>query len=170
MDNLISIAKITNFHGIKGEVKVGFTKGHEDQLSACKKVFVKLNKILSELNVQSIRFHKNFALIKFKELNSINDTIDYKGLELFIKKETVKELLEPDEYLISDLKGLDAYDTNDNFLGKTYEVGENKANDVISIKDTNGKIHLIPFVKELVPVVDLKNKKIIINNIEGLIE
>lgn len=170
MDNLISIAKIINFHGIKGEVKVGFTKGHEAQLSSCKKLFVKLNDKVVELNITSVRFHKNFAIIKFKELNSINDTINYKGLELFVKKEVVNEFLEKDEYLVSDLKDLDAYDLDDNFLGKTFEVGENKATNVISIKDKNGKIHLVPFVKELVPVVDIKNKKIVINNIEGLID
>lgn len=170
MNDYISIAKILNFHGIKGEVKVGFTKGHEAQLLACKKLTVKSNDNFSELNIQNIRFHKNFAIIKFKELNSINDTMNYKGLELFLQKNEVSKSLVEDEYLVSDLKGLEAYDTNDNYLGKTYEVGENNANDVISIKDQSGKIHLIPFVKELVPVVDIINRKIVINNIEGLIE
>ena len=31
-DELISIAKILNFHGIKGEAKLGFTKGREKQV------------------------------------------------------------------------------------------------------------------------------------------
>ena len=38
-ENLISIAKILNFHGIKGEAKIGFTKGRENQIEALKKVF-----------------------------------------------------------------------------------------------------------------------------------
>ena len=46
---------------------------------------------------------------------------------------------------------------------------ENNANDLLSVKDNNGKEHLVPFVKEIVPVVDIKNKRVVVNNIEGLI-
>lgn len=170
MNNLISIAKIINFHGIKGEVKVAFTKGREKQLASTKKMFIKTDSSLIELNVENIRFHKTFAIIKFKELNSINDTQLHKGCSLLIDKELVEVFLEEDEYLVSDLEGLDAFDTSNNFLGKICEVGENKAANFISIKDSNNKVHLIPFVKELVPLVDIKNKKVVINNIEGLID
>ncbi len=168
MNNLISIAKIINFHGIKGEVKVGYTKGREEQLKSLKKLFIKQNSDYSELNVQSLKFHKTFAIIKFKEINSINDTEAYKGLNLYIPKDIVVDFLEEDEYLVSDLDGLEAYDNNDNLLGTICAVGENNATNIISIKDSNDKIHLIPFVKELVPQVDLKNKRITINKIEGL--
>lgn len=169
MNNLISIAKIINFHGIKGEVKVAFTKGRENQIASTKKMYLKTDSNKIELNVERFRFQKTFAIIKFKELNSINDTILYKGSSLFIDKEIVENFLEEDEYLVSDLVGLDAYDTENNLLGKICEVGENKAANLISIIDSNEKVHLIPFVKELVPLVDIKNKKVIINNIEGLI-
>ena len=48
MDNtLLSIAKILNLHGIKGEAKLGFSKGREKQIEALKKVFVK-NKLSSK--------------------------------------------------------------------------------------------------------------------------
>lgn len=169
MNDLISIAKIINFHGIKGEVKVAFTKGKEEQIASTKKMYLQLNSGLKELNVDAIRFHKTFAIIKFKELNSINDTELYKGFKLFISEDIVKKFLEEDEYLISDLEGLKVYDTNNNFLGTICEIGENKASNLLCIKDSADKIHLVPFVKELVPTVDIKNKKVIVNNIEGLI-
>lgn len=169
MNNLLSIAKIINFHGIKGEVKVGFTKGREQQLSSTKKFYVKTDSGLTELNAVSIRFHKTFALIKFKELNSINDTELYKGVSLLISKEVVDKFLEEDEYLVSELDGLDTFDKDGIFLGKICAVGENKASNIISIKDPDGNVHFVPFVKELVPLVDIKNNKVVINNIEGLI-
>ena len=169
MDNLISIAKITNFHGIKGEVKVGYTKGREEQLRSLKKMYLMPNNEPIELNIQSLKFHKNIAIVKFKELNSINDVEMYKGQNLYISKDIVVDFLEEDEYLVSDLDGLDAYDTDSNYLGKICAVGENNATNIISIKDDNNNVHLIPFVKELVPSVDIKNKKVIINKIEGLI-
>ncbi len=170
MENLISIGKILGFHGIKGEVKLGYTKGRESTLTATKSVFVKGKDGLTELHIESIRFHKTFALIKYKEFNSINDVEQFKGLHVYTNKKQIEKSLEDDEYLVSDLAGLKAFDKNGNYLGVICAVGENKATNVISLEDDNKKVHLIPFVKDLVPVIDLKNNEITINNIEGLIE
>ena len=169
MDNLISIAKILNFHGIKGEAKLGFTKGREVQIESLKKVFAKKNGEFFELNVSSVRFHKHFAIVKFKEFQTVNDVEEYKGCDLYLSKDEVAETLDNDEYLISDLIGMDVYDEDGSCVGVITAIGENLANDLLSVKDANGKEHLVPFVKELVPVVDLKGRKVVVNNIEGLI-
>lgn len=169
MTTLISIAKIINFHGIKGEVKVGFTKGREKQLASQKVMFIKTANEEKQLTIENVRFNKTFAIIKFKEINSIDDTQLYKGANLLISKEIVRDSLEEDEYLVSDLDGLDVFDKDGNLLGVICAVGENSASNIINVKDKDNKTHLIPFVKELVPIVDIKNNKIIVNNIEGLI-
>lgn len=168
-DNLLSIAKILNFHGIKGEAKLGFTKGREKQIESLQKVFVLKNGSYVELNVSSVRFHKHFAIVKFKEFSTVNDVEVYKGCDIYLSKDEVQESLENDEYLINDLIGMDVYDEDGCCIGTVSAIGENLANDLLSVKDNNGHEHLVPFVKELVPVVDMKNKKIVINNIEGLI-
>ncbi len=168
-DNLISIAKILNFHGIKGEAKLGFSKNREKQIEALRKVFVKKDNKYKELNVTSYRFHKHFAIVKFKEFQTVNDVEEFKGCDIYLPKSEVEENLDNDEYLISDLIGMDVYDEDGGCLGKITAVGENSANNILSVKDNNGKDHLVPFVKALVPVVDLKGKKVVVNNIEGLI-
>lgn len=167
--NLISIAKILNFHGIKGEAKLGYTKGREKQIESLQKVFVKKENDYSELNVSTVRFHKHFAIIKFKEFQTVNDVEEFKGCDVYITKEEAEKNLENDEFLISDLVGIDVYDEDGGCIGVVSAVGENSANNLLSVKDANGKEHLVPFVKELVPVVNLKENKIVINNIEGLI-
>ena len=168
-DKFISIGKILNFHGIKGEAKVGFSKGRENQIEALKKVFAKKEGQYSELNVSSVRFHKHFAIIKFKEFQTVNDVEEFKGCDLYLPKEEVEETLSNDEYLISDLIGMEVYDEDGSCVGTITAIGENLANDLLSVKDGNGKEHLVPFVKEIVPVVDLQGRKVVINNIEGLI-
>ncbi len=168
-NNFISIAKILNFHGIKGEAKVGFSKGRERQIELLKKVYIKKDNEFVEYNVTSVRFHKHFAIIKFKELSTVNDVEEIKGLDIYLPREEIEKNLENDEYLISDLIDMDVYDEDGCCIGKVTQIGENLANNILSIKDANGKEHLVPFVKELVPVVDLKSNKIVINNIEGLI-
>ncbi len=168
-NDLISIAKVLNFHGIKGEAKVGFSKGREKQIEALKKVYIKKENNFSELNVVSVRFHKQFAIIKFKEFKTVNDVEEFKGCDIYLTKEEVENNLDDDEYLISDLIGMDVFDEDGSCVGTITAIGENMANNLLSVKDGNGKEHLVPFVKELVPIVDLKGKKVVLNNIEGLI-
>lgn len=168
-NDLISIAKVLNFHGIKGEAKVGFSKGREKQIEALKKVYIKKENNFSELNVVSVRFHKQFAIIKFKEFKTVNDVEEFKGCDIYLTKEEVENNLDDDEYLISDLIGMDVFDEDGSCVGTITAIGENLANNLLSVKDGNGKEHLVPFVKELVPIVDLKGRKVVLNNIEGLI-
>ena len=166
----ISVGKILNFHGIQGEAKVGFSKNQEDFLKTLKLVYIKQDNGYVKFEVSSVRFNKTFALIKFKEINSINDLIPYKGCLLFVEKTVVRETLGEDEFLIDELTGLEVFDLADNKIGIVVGVSNNGVNDLISIKSKSKKISLVPFVKNLVPNVDIKNKKITVNNIEGLIE
>lgn len=168
MAKLVSVGKILNFHGIKGEVKMGFTAGKEDLIKSLRVVYIYINNNKVEYTVQSVRFHKNFAIIKFKEINSVNDVMDIKGLLVHIQEDVLKHKLQKDEYLISDLVGLSAFDVNGNKLGVILDMGENRASDLLQIKKDNGLTFMVPFVKELVPEVDIKNKRIVINAIEGL--
>lgn len=166
----ISVGKILNFHGIQGEAKIGFSKSQQDFLKKLKSVFVKSDSEYTKLEVTSVRFNKTFALIKFKGINSINDLMPYKGCLIFVEETTIRENLGEDEFLIDELTGLDVIDADNNAIGVVVGVSNNGVNDLISVKSKTKKISLVPFVKELVPKVDIKNKKITVNNIEGLIE
>lgn len=170
MEKYISVGKILNFHGIQGEAKVGFSKNQQDFLKTLKIVYVKKDNSYSPLKISSIRFNKTFALIKFEGINSINDLIIYKNSLLFVKENEVREVLEEDEFLIDELTGLEVFDLKNKKIGAVVGVSNNGADDLISIKSLNKKVSMVPFVKALVPEVDIKNKRIIVNNIEGLIE
>lgn len=166
----VSVGKILNFHGIQGEAKVGFSKNQEDFIANLKKVFIKNGENYTPLEIKSVRFNKKFALMKFDGINSINDLMKYKGSLLFIEESYIRENLEENEFLIDELTGLEAYDTEDNLLGIVVGVSNNGINDFICVKTKNKKTSLVPFVDELVPEVKIKEKKVIINNIEGLLE
>lgn len=168
MAKLISVGKILNFHGIKGEVKMGFTSGKEDLIKSLSKVYIYINNNKIEYTVQTVRFHKNFAIVKFHEINSVNEVMDIKGLLVHVQEDFLKNKLKKDEFLVRDLVGLTAYDTQGNKLGVVCDLGANRASDIIQIKKDNGLSFMVPFVKELVPDVDILNKRIVINVIEGL--
>ena len=168
MTNLISVGKILNFHGVKGEVKMGFTAGREALIKKLKQVFIFVDNVKTTFDVESVRFHKNIAIIKFKQINSIDEVMSVKGLLVHVTEGTLKSGLQNDEFLIKDLIGLIVVDTNGNDIGTVSDIGENKASNLIEIKKSNGLKFMVPFVKEWVPVVDINNKKIVVNMINGI--
>ena len=170
MTKFISVGKILNFHGVRGEAKVGFTKNQEDFILKLKKVFVLDGSEYKPLKVENVRINKNFAIFKFEGINSINDLIEYKGMLLFVEEATIRENLEDDEFLIDELVGLSIYDENDKKLGFVVGVSNNGASDLLSVKTNSKHICLVPFVQAIIREVSIKNKKIVINNLEGLLE
>ncbi len=169
-NDFISVAKILNFHGIKGEARVGYSVGNENKLKSLKSLFVHFQNEYLELKIKSLRFHKKFAIIKFENIDTVNDIVKFKGLNLYIKKSQAIENLEEDEYLISQLTGLKVYDKFGLFLGVVEEVAENKASSLLSVRyNEDNKLYFVPFVKQLALKVDLKEKFIVVDNIKGLI-
>ena len=167
-NNFVSIGKILNFHGVKGEAKLGYTKNREDFLSQVKKVYLKTGNDYKEFEIQNLRFTPKCAIVKFKGIDSINDIINYKGAVVFVEEEIARKFLEADEFLIDELVGMNVYD-GDKRVGSVVGVSNNGASDLLSVKTMSKNICLVPFVKAIVTSVDMKTKKIHINNIEGLL-
>lgn len=170
MEKLLSVGKIINFHGINGEVKVGYTAEKKEQLLKIKEFWIeKLGKLI-KLNLSSIRFHKQYAIIKFEEINSVNEASNYKGAYIKVPKRLTDEFLQENEFYIDDLVGMQAYDDKGNYLGKIDYIVNIKEEDLLAIKDDEDNEHLVPFVKDIVPEVDINTRKVIINTLEGLFE
>lgn len=166
--NFVSIGKILNFHGVQGEAKLGYSKNREEFLSQIKEVYVQLNNEYKKLEVLRIRFTPKCGIIKFKGINTLNDILEYKNKLIFVTEETARSFLEEDEFLIDELVGLDVYD-GEKKVGSVVGVSNNGASDLLSVKNLDKKICLVPFVKAIVLSVDIKNRKVQINNLEGLL-
>ncbi len=165
----VSIGKVLNFHGVQGEAKLGYSKNREDFLSKIKEVFYFENGEYKPLEISKIRFTPKCGIVKFKGINSLNEILPYKNQLLFVPEDVAREFLEEDEFLIDELVGLDVYD-GDKKVGAVVGVSNNGASDLLSVKTLSKKISLVPFVKAIVLSVDIKNRKIQINNLEGLLE
>lgn len=163
-NNFISVGKILNFHGVKGEAKLGYTKNREEFLSQLDGVYIQ-NKFFE---IENLRFTPKCAIIKLKGIDTLNDIAAYKGELIFVEEATARENLEEDEFLIDELVGLDVYD-GENKVGSVVGVSNNGASDLLSVKTLNKNIALVPFVKAIVIAVNIKARRIQINNIEGLL-
>ena len=170
MTKYISVGKILNFHGIKGEAKVGFTKNQEEFFCSLKSVFVKLENTYRQLEISNVRINKNVALVKFDGIDSINEIMEFKGAYIYVEEDIIRKSLDEDEFLIDELVGLSVFDTEGQKQGFVIGVSNNGANDLLSVRTNLKKIVLIPFVKAIVTDVSIKDKKVVINKLEGLLE
>ena len=167
-NNFVSIGKILNFHGVKGEAKLGYSKNREEFLSQVSVVYIKNGNDYKEFEIQYIKFTPKCAIVKFKGIDTLNDILPLKGSVVFVDETTAREFLEEDEFLIDELVGMNVYD-GDKRVGSVVGVSNNGASDLLSVKTNSKNICLVPFVKAIVTSVDIKTKKIHINNIEGLL-
>ena len=157
----IYIGKIVNTHALKGEVRILSDFEFKD------KVFIVNNNLYvgeekKLYKIESHRKHKNFNMIKFYDINSINEATNLKNQKVYMLKSDLK--LDDKEYLDNDIIGMKAI-FKDNFIGNISNINYYGINKVIEI----GKI-LIPFNNNFIEKVDIINNKIIFKNIEGLIK
>ena len=167
MKDYISIGKIINFFGIKGEAKVGYS--NLAQIKNARKVYMLDDSENAELIIERVREGKNFAIVKFQGIDDINNLIKFKGQRIFISKKEALDKLDKDEFLINDLVGCTVFSEKDEKIGTVKAVSTNGSQDLLNIENSLHQIKLVPFVNEFFPEVDIKNKKIKINPIEGLL-
>lgn len=158
------IGKISNTHGLKGEVKVYSYADYVERFEEVEYVYISEEKYY----IEKVRYHKNMPIIKFKGMDNINQIEHLKGMELFIDENNLREL-EDDEYMVSDLVNCKVYIDNGTFIGTVTDVLLYAANDVYVVKNEEREF-LIPVIKDVVTDIDISNKKIIIKNMEGLLD
>ena len=169
MEDFLKVGGIANTHGIKGEVKVFPTTDDPQRFCKLKNVKLDTGKGYIDLEIQSVKFFKQFVILKFKGYDNINDIEKYKGKQLYVTRENAVELDE-DEYFIADMIGLDVIDENDNHIGKLTDVTQTGANDVyvINMEDCEDEL-LVPAIKECILDVNVKDGFIKIHIMEGLL-
>ena len=169
MTKYVSVGKILNFHGVKGEAKVGYSKSQRDFIELLESVFILKDNEYLLFNVVSVKFNNKFAIIKFEGIDTVNSVVEYKNCLIFVDEEQIREKLDEDEFLIDELVGMNVI-CEDKQVGVVIGVSNNGANDLLSVKSNSGNICLVPFVKAIVPSVDIKSKIVTVENIQGLIE
>lgn len=169
MEDLLQVGIITQTHGIRGEVKVFPTTDDVKRFKKLKEVILDTNKEKITLEIESVKFFKNLAILKFKGFDNINDIERYKGKKLFVTRENAVKLGR-DEYFIADLIGVEVYDEDEKYLGVLENVIETGANDVYEVKFENGTTVLFPAIKQCILNVDIENRRMKVHIMEGLLD
>lgn len=169
MEKRLQVGVISSTHGVRGEVKVFPTTDDVTRFKKLKEVILVTDKTEKVLKITSVKFFKQFAIVKFEGIDTLNDVEVYKGASLFVdRKNAVK--LQKDEYFIADLIDLEVVDEQENKLGTLVDVMQTGANDVYIVKNDEGKELLFPAIKECILDIDFKAKKMTVHVMDGLLD
>ena len=168
-NDYLQVGVITSTHGIKGEVKVFPTTDDAGRFKELRHVILDAGKEQIPLEVQNVKFFKQFVILKFKGIDNINDIERYKGCSLYVTREDAIPL-EEDEYYIADLQGMQMYTEDGELFGTLRDVMETGANDVYIVDSKEHGEVLIPAIHDCILDVDLDEQKMTIHLLPGLID
>ena len=168
MEQLLQVGVISSTHGVRGEVKVFPTTDDVKRFKKLKKVILDTGKEQLPLEIEGVKFFKQFVILKFKGIDNINDIEKYKGKSLLVDREHAVKL-KKDEYFIADMIGMDVFTEDGELFGALKDVMETGANDVYIIEMSDGKEVLVPAIKQCILDVDIENRKMVIHLLEGLV-
>lgn len=169
MEDLLQVGIITSTHGVRGEVKVYPTTDDPRRFRRLKEVFLDTGKEKMNLEIEGVKFFKQFVILKFKGLDNINDIEKYRQKSLYVTRKNAVRL-QRDEYFIADLIGLKVQDEDGKELGTVKDVIETGANDVYEVEMTDGKSLLLPAIKQCILNVDVENGTMQVHVLEGLLD
>ncbi len=169
MEDLLQVGIITSTHGVRGEVKVYPTTDDPRRFRRLKEVVLDTGREKKNLEIEGVKFFKQFVILKFKGLDNINDIEKYRQKSLYVTRKNAVRL-QRDEYFIADLIGLKVQDEDGTELGTVKDVIETGANDVYEVEMADGRSLLLPAIKQCILNVDVENGMMQVHVLEGLLD
>ena len=169
MEDFFQIGIITSTHGVHGEVKVFPTTDDPRRFKKLKEVFVDTGRERVALEIAGVKFFKQFVIVKFKGIDTLNDVERYRKASLIVSRENAVRLRK-DEYFIADLCGLAVQNEFGEPLGVLKEVLETGANDVYVITLSDGRELLLPAIKQCILEVFIEEGYMKVHVLDGLLD
>ncbi len=166
MLDYIRVGKIINTHGIKGYVKCLPLTDDINRFNDLEYIFTELDSF--KRKIKEVWFGKGLVYLKLENINDVSSAEKFKNTYITIEKDQLKKLPE-DTYYIFDIEGLSVYNVEGKFLGEIKKVLQTGANDVYVVEDSN-KQYLIPAIKKVIKEINIKENRVVIQPLDGLIE
>lgn len=170
--SLFHVGNIVAAHSLDGTVKVRILTNNPRLLTNIHTVTVELpGGITQKGKIRSLQFEKNALLLRLHEIKDRNMAEELIGGTVHTPRTQIAKL-EADEWWISDLVGLTAYTVEGRLIGTICDVitGGNELLEIRKAGDQSEDTILVPFVKALVPVVDVPGGKVVVVNLSGLLD
>jgi 16S rRNA processing protein RimM len=169
----VVVGRIGKPHGIRGEVTVEL-RTDEPERRFADGATLSVAPLggsafgVSTLTVESTRWHQSTLLVSFAEIADRNAAEAARGVVLSVEVPADETPVDPDEFYDHQLVGLAAFDLDGMPLGEVTGLVHG-AQDLLTIRTPDGRDALVPFVKALVPEVDLAARRVVIDDRPGLV-
>ena len=156
-------------HGIHGDVVVRGTLQDSGDRFVEGEVLVTNEEAPREFEITAVRGHQGDYIITFDEIGDRNAAETLRGIQFTIDRADRRELASG-EWWPEDLEGSDVYSKDGTLVGVVASVIVGAAQDRIVVETPDGAKGEVPFVSELVPEVDIEQRRIVVELPEGLLE
>ena len=166
----LSLGKITDAFGLDGTLKIYSTTNMGEkryQKGATVYLFDAENNSYIAYKVLNYRHNGLFDFVKLETIENIEAALSKKGQEIFVEK-NAKDL-DKDSYFYSDLRACKIIDKNGNKLGIVKEIEEFPAQITLRVARQGKPDFFVPFIEVFIAKIDIENKEITINVMEGLL-
>lgn len=164
----VTVGRIGRPHGIRGDVVVG-VRTDEPELRFAQGSRLDTDPAdLGPLTVAGSKRHSGELLVRFEGISDRDAAAELRGTWLTVDSATIAPPEDPDEFRDADLVGLSVRTVDGTHVGTVDDV-LHSGQDVLVIKPTDGRDVMVPFVKPLVPEVDIPGGFLTIDPPEGLI-
>ena len=171
----LTVGFITSCHGINGQVKVKSLSDFEERfLNPGVRWLQKENEPPSKIELISgfKQPGKETFIVKLRGINTRNNAEQLKKFKILVKTDKLPKL-KKEEFHLLELINLEVKTLENDELKKIGKVInlENEKNNLLVIElFKNQKKVFIPFVKEIVPLIDIKKSFLVINPPKGLLD
>ncbi len=164
------VGRVGRAHGIKGDVSVEVRTDDPDLRFADGARLLTDPPGRGPLEVVDARWHSGRLLVRFKGVDDRTSAEGLHGTMLVVDVDETARPDDPDEFYDHQLVGLRVLSSAGAHVGEVTDVLHLPAQDVLAIKRDDGAEVLVPFVKELVPSVDLDGRVVTVESRPGLLD
>jgi len=163
---LLTVARIGRAHGLRGEVALDLrTDAPEDRFAAGTRLQTEPASA-GPLTVARTRVQQGRWYVTFDEVADRTAAEALRGVEL-VAEEVADD--EEDAWYPHELSGLRAEGVDGRVLGEIVGLEHLPAHDVLILREPDGARTLIPFVRAIVPVVDVPGGRVVLDPPGGLL-
>jgi len=123
-----------------------------------------------ELTVEEVRPHQGRLIVTFKGIHGRDLAEALRRVVLCVDSEQLPAITDPDEFHDHQLMGLAVVDEAGEPLGEVVRIDHAPAADLLVVRRPDGATALVPFVRPIVPAVDLAARRVVINPPDGLFD
>ena len=163
------LGKIAKKFSFKGEVQIYLDTDEPELYENMESVFVEFNKNLVPFFIKSSSLHKNdFLRVQFEDVDSEAEADSIMNCEVYLPLDRLPKL-SGNKFYFHEVIGFEIEDKRLGVFGKIVSINDSSAQPLFEV--LNGEVEiLIPMIDHFLVEIDRKNKKVVMDLPEGLVE